>query len=146
MSLNMCYFDITRYWGKELFQTQDPPVWPCKLLNRYIEGLRSVFCNSLSKVCVARREAQSNDDFLPCRMSPPCPKVTINLTDMTASHRNAFFFFSFSSSFFFFFFFFSFFFLLLGLRPSDLLRFHFLHLRGLSCFFLQMEIHGRVRA
>jgi hypothetical protein len=41
------------------------------------------------KVCVTRRETQSKDDFLQCRMSPPCTKVTINPTGMTVSHRNA---------------------------------------------------------
>jgi hypothetical protein len=44
--------------------------------------------NRLSKVCVTRREAQSNDDILQCRMSPHCAEVTINPTGMTVSQRN----------------------------------------------------------
>ena len=85
----MCYFDITHYSEKELSQTQDPPVWPCTLFESIYRRVAQCILNSLSKVCVTRRKAQSKDDVLQCRMSPPCVNVKINPTGMTVPHRNA---------------------------------------------------------
>jgi len=70
-----------------------PDIGSTRLVMHTIESIyrRVAQCifNSLSKICATRREAQSKDDFLRRRMSPPCAKVTINPTGMTVSHRNA---------------------------------------------------------